>query len=256
MLASIETFFIFLLIAGGSALFNWIKKRGEKAEDWSDAELPRAPRRDSTLERGSPPPISQPPKQPTNWEEELRRMLEGTTAPQPPPIRTPPPMVVLERKPPPPVPHQPAPVRPEPSAMSVPKVFEQKYYKAHCNYCDEHIEFPSSAMEEVISCPHCLRPTVLRPFQETRVETLAHQTDLSSFAAATKKYDAAANLSERVAAHMHGVGHQAVGMTSIESTKKLWPEVAETKALFKNARTARQAIIASLILGPPKAFEN
>ncbi len=254
MLASIETFFIFLLIAGGSALFNWLKKRGEKTEDWGDTNMPPPIRRESTLERSSPPPISQPTKQATNWEEELRRMLEGTV----PTTRTPPPPIVIqERKAPPPIPRpQPVPQRPEPTTMSLPKTFAEKYYKAHCNHCDEHIEFPSSATEEVISCPHCYRPTVLRPFQDTRVETITHQTELSSFAAATKKYDAAAHLSERVAAHMHGVGHQAVGLTSIESTKKIWPEVAETKALFKNAKTVRQAMIASLIFGPPKAFEN
>ena len=253
MLASIETFFIFLLIAGASALFNWLKKRGEKTDDWSSTELPPPPRRQSTLERQSTP-TSQPTPKTTSWEEELRRMLEGTVPTTQNPA--PPPIIVQERKPPPAIPRQPVPQRVEPPTMSLPKTFEQKYYKAHCNYCDEHIEFPSSAMEEVISCPHCHQPTVLRPYENTRVEILAHQTDLSSFATATKKYDAASALSERVAAHMHGVGHQAVGLTSIESTKKLWPEVAETKALFKNAKTVRQAVIASLILGPPKAFEN
>lgn len=252
--AGIESFLIFLLIAGGSALFNWLKKRGEKENDWSEAELPRPTRRESTLERGSPPPISQPTKKATNWEEELRRMLEGTVPTTQNP--TPPPIIIQERKAPPAIPRQPAPMRAEPPTMSLPKIFEQKYYKAHCNYCDEHIEFPSNAMDEVISCPHCHRPTVLQPFENTRVETLAHQTDLSSFAAATKKYEAASHLSERVAAHMHGVGHQPVGLTSIETTRKVWPEVAETKALFKNAKTVRQAMIASLIFGPPKAFEN
>jgi len=253
MLASIESFFIFLLIAGASALFNWYKKRNEPANDWADSEtpsqMPAPPAR-----RSPSPPISQPSKPSTNWEEELRRMLEGTVPSTRNPI--PPPVVVQERKPAPPISRQPAPLRPEPSTMALPKSFEQKYYKAHCNYCDGHIEFPSSAMDEVIACPHCHRPTVLRPFEKTRVEILAHQTDLSSLATATKKYEVASQLSERVAAHMHGVGHEAVGLTAIESTRKVWPEVAETKALFKNSKTVRQAVIASLILGPPKAFEN
>ena len=140
--------------------------------------------------------------------------------------------------------------------MSLPKTFEQKFYKAHCNYCDGHIEFPASATEEVIACPHCQRPTVLRPFQNTRVEVIAHQNVLADFKASERTFEQASQLSQRVAAHMHEVGHIPVGMTSIESKNKLWPEVAETKALFKNAKTVRQAIIASLILGPPKAFEN
>jgi hypothetical protein len=63
-------------------------------------------------------------------------------------------------------------------------------------------------------------------------------------------------LSQRVAAHMHQVGYKPVGTTTIERSRKVWPEVAETKALFKNAKTVRQAMIASLIFGEPKAFEN
>ena len=174
-------------------------------------------------------------------------MLEGTV----PTTRTPPPpIVVQERKTPPPIVRQPEPV------YSAPKTFEERYSKAHCNHCGEHIEFPASATDEVISCPHCHQATVLRPFQNTRVETLSHQKELSSFNFSTKKYEAASQMSERVAAHMHGVGHMPVGLTSIESTKKIWPEVAETKALFRNSKTVRQAMIASLIFGPPKALEN
>ena len=140
--------------------------------------------------------------------------------------------------------------------MALPKTFEQKFYKAHCNHCDGHIEFPSSAMDEMISCPHCNRPTVLRPFEETPVEVLAHQNVMTNFKTSERSYEEASQLSQRVAAHMHEVGHKPVEMTSIETKKRLWPEVAETKALFKNAKTVRQAVIASLILGPPKALEN
>lgn len=250
MLANIE-FFIFLLIAGGSALFNWLQKRKEAAEELKDLPPPNRPT--PTRDRVSAPPATKPTKA-AKWEEELKRMLEGTV----PTTRTPPPppIVVQERNVPPPIPRQPTPARSEPPTRSLPKTFEERYSKAHCNHCGEHIEFPASATNELISCPHCHQVTVLRPFQDTRVEILSHQPDLSSFAAATKKFDAATNLSERVAAHMHTAGHKAVGLTSIESTRKMWPEVAETKALFKNAQTVRQAMIASLIFGPPKAFEN
>ncbi len=250
MFASIESFFIFLLIAGGSALFNWLKKRGETEKDWSEVEAPPPTRRDSSFERNAPP-VSIPAKT-TNWEEELRRMLEGTV----PSTRNPvPPPIFQEQKPRPQIPRSPEPVRSTPT-MSVPKIFEENFYKAHCNYCDGHIEFPTRATDEVIACPHCRQMTVLRPFQETRVETLSHQKELSSFNFSTKKYEAASQMSERVAAHMHSVGHIPVGLTSIESTKKAWPEVAETKALFQNAKTVRQAMIASLIFAPPKALEN
>lgn len=246
--ASIESFFIFLLIAAGSALFNWFKKRGENGTDWSDVEGPTPPRRTPTPRTSPAPPVA-PPAKTTNWEEELRRMLEGTI----PTTQAPPPIVIPERRIPPAIPQQSAPER---SMMSLPKSFDQKFYKAHCNNCDGHIEFPASAMDEVIPCPHCRQPTVLRPFEDTPVEVLAHQNVMADFKASDRTYEEASQLSQRVAAHMHDVGYKPVGLTSIESTRKLWPEVAETKALFKNAKTARQAMIASLIFGSPKALEN
>jgi hypothetical protein len=249
--ASIESFFIFLLIAAGSAVFNWFKNRGENGTDWSETEAPPPGRRPPVFKTPTAPAVPRP-TQTTNWEEELRRMLEGTI----PTTRTPPPVVIQERKTPPAISRPPAPERVEAPTMSLPKSFEQKFYKAHCNNCDGHIEFPASAMDEVIACPHCRRPTVLRPFEETPVEVLAHQNVMADFKTTEKTYEEASQLSQRVAAHMHEVGYKPVGMTSIESTKKLWKEVAETKALFKNAKTVRQAMIASLIFGEPKAFES
>ena len=254
MLASIESFFIFLLIAGASALFNWVKKRGENANDWRDAENPPPTRRTPPPRTISTPPISRPEKT-TSWEEELRRMLEGTVPTTSTPA--PPPIVVQERKPSPPVPRQPTtPVVEEHSRRSLPKAFDERFYKAHCNYCEGHIEFPASAMEEVIPCPHCHRPTVLRPFENTPVEVLAHQNVMADFKTTEKNYEEASQLSQRVAAHMHEAGYKPVGLTSIETTKTIWPEVAETKAMLKDGKTVRQAMIASLILGQPKALEN
>jgi general secretion pathway protein D len=59
--------------------------------------------------------------------------------------------------------------------MALPKIFEEKYYKAHCNHCGEHMEFPASSTGEMIICPHCARPTALEPFTETAVEILSHK---------------------------------------------------------------------------------
>jgi len=249
--AGIESLFIFLLIAGGSALINWLKKRGENSDILTDDDFPSEPRRVPPPIRNAPAPIQTPAKPAKNWEEELRRMLEGAV----PTTRTPPPVVVAERKSPPPAPFQSESARPSP-ARHLPKAFEERFYKAHCNHCDGHIEFPADATDEVTTCPHCHQQTVLRPFLDTRVETLSHQKELSSFNHSTGKYEAASQLSQRVAAHMHAVGHEAVGLTSIYSTKTIWPEVAETRALFQNSKTVRHAVIASLILGPPKALEN
>jgi hypothetical protein len=188
--ASIESFFVFLVIAAISALANWLKNRGEKETDWSDLETPPPTRRTPPSGRSTPPSMPRPTtgtSPSSNWEEELRRMLEGTvpTAPRP----APPPIVVQERKTPPSLPRQSTPSRPEAPVMSLPKSFDQKFYKAHCNNCDGHIEFPASAMDEVVPCPFCHKPTVLRPFEDTAVEALAHQHVLADFNATEKSYD-------------------------------------------------------------------
>jgi hypothetical protein len=247
MFASIE-FFVFLIIAGATALFNWLQKRNQEPEDWAGQQPPR-PNRTPTPTRSSPPPLpqTQPARKTTDWEEELRRMLEGTAAPPPPPppVRAPAPVVIQEKRPAEPPPSRPAPPpRPQPT-MALPKIFEEKYYKAHCNHCGEHMEFPASSTGEMIICPHCGRPTALEPFTETAVEILSHKPHLSS-------------LSERVAAHMGNSGHHRAptAPAKVLRTQQVWPEVAETVALFKNAKSVRQAVIASLILGPPKALEN
>ncbi len=247
--AGIESFFIFLLIAGASAFFNWLQKKG-KGEDGTSVPPPDYPRE---MKR----PVKRPSPSPqTNWQEELRRLLEGNLPKTPP--QSPPPIGLPQRR-------ETSPPRLEPRTleetnqptMSLSPVFSQeKFYKAHCNYCEGHIEFPASAMEQVISCPHCHRPTVLRPFGQNAVEAVAHQNVLTNFAEADRQYEQASQLSQRVAAHMHGVGHRPVGTTSIERRKRSTPSIDSSLAQFRNARTVRQAMIASFILGPPKALES
>ncbi len=249
MLASIE-FFIFLLIAGGTALFNWLKQRSEREAELKQTHLPPPParQRESTINRGSPPPLSEPPKRTRSWEDELRDMLEGTT----PTTRTPepPPVVIPERKVPPlPQKSAPPPVRTPP--------FE-RIYKAHCNHCGGHIEFPASDMEGLVACPHCNRATVLRPFMDTPVEVLSHQKSLSALASPDRKHDTLAEFRERIASHMHGTSPRPVALDSLRTKahKQEQAELAEVRGFFRNARTVRPAIIASLILGKPKALED
>jgi hypothetical protein len=61
MFADVVGFLVFLLIAGASAFFQWLKNKGQQ-DDWSQQQMPRQP--------GVPPPVSQP-RQTSNWEEEL-----------------------------------------------------------------------------------------------------------------------------------------------------------------------------------------
>jgi hypothetical protein len=251
--ASFESALIFLLIAAASAFFNWIKKQSETSSaDWKPEPPPRP--RNPTYSKASA--SSAKPQATSNWEEELRRMLENAA----PTTRNPSP---------PRIPQQPRTATPpktvsassrggeQSTSLSVPKIFsEQKFYKAHCNYCDGHIEFPASAMDEVVPCPFCHKPTVLRPFEMTPVEVLAHQNVSADFATTEKTYEEASQLSQRVAAHMQGVVQNPVGRTGIEVARKPSREIVRAELLFKNSRRVREAIVASVILGPPRAFEE
>jgi hypothetical protein len=68
-------------------------------------------------------------------------------------------------------------------------------------------------------------------------------------------YERASQLDKNVAAHIDRVPGQRVLATSVVR-RDIPPEITQVVSLFKSARTARQAVIASLILGPPRASEE
>ena len=87
MIAAIETFWIFLLIAAGSAFFNWLKKKSEPS---GESQLPDSQPRAAT---GVNPAAI--PRKTINWEEELRKMLDIQAPPPAPPAS-------VQKSPPPP----------------------------------------------------------------------------------------------------------------------------------------------------------
>lgn len=68
-------------------------------------------------------------------------------------------------------------------------------------------------------------------------------------------YERASQLDQQVGAHIAKVSTQRVQLTSVVRTKASH-EVVQAAGMFKNARTVRQAVIDSLILGPPRALEQ
>lgn len=249
MLASIESIFIFLVIAAISAMFGGKKKRkeGDIGEDWATRQAPpRIPRQ--TSQKYTPSSVP-PAKKQVDWEEELRRMLQGTN-PQPPPIPKPAPPV--PRTPPP----RPQPVsRPEPSP-ALPKIFRQeRLYKGHCENCGGHLEFRPEHMEETVPCPHCNQLTVLRPFTQTKVETLTHKATVGDFGKGAQTWQRASTLDQRVGTDMAARLRRPVDLTKAQVRTQRSPEIDSAVALLATPRTARQAVIASLIFSPPKAME-
>lgn len=251
--ASLEGTIIFIIFVVVTAIYNAVKKKGESSGDWSTGETPRPTVPHQTRQGGYVPPKSAPPKQ-ADWEEELRRMLQGGTAgpaTSPPPIPQPA-TTPLRREPL----HVPPPHRPEP-AMSLPPVFEQeKFYKAHCTHCGGHLEFPASGTGQTIECPLCQKATVLRPFQHTAVETLSHRREIAPLKEATSHLHQASLMDERVAQEMSDVGRKPVGSTFVEDFKVRSLENEHVIALLRTPRTARQVVIASLLLSPPKSLES
>ena len=229
---------VILVIMAASAVFNWIQKRGQKGNEWEDIER-----------RPTAPPTTHKPT--VNWEEELRKMLD-VPSPQPPPVAPPP--VIPQHKPTPAPPPIPAPAqRP---TMHVPPVFQQvKMYKGHCEECGGHIEFPSNLMGETIVCPHCYKHTALQPYGDTRVEQITHQTEIASLKESASAYERASHLDKAVAQRFQQLEQQPVAITSVENYKKRSAEIDSVVAMLRNPKTARQAVIASVVLNPPKALE-
>jgi hypothetical protein len=102
-----EQLIIFLLFVVGSIISSYIQHKKKQEEERQQREL-----EDLTRREGSAPsvPRNAPwPKTAADWQEELRRMLEGETPRQPPPVIKPVllPPVQQQQPPPAPVPQPP-----------------------------------------------------------------------------------------------------------------------------------------------------
>jgi hypothetical protein len=70
-----------------------------------------------------------------------------------------------------------------------------------------------------------------------------------------RAYLRASNLESRVAAHMQRAGQQVVSHPKLEWKKSVAPEIRQAISLVRHRQSQRAAIIAGLVLGPPKAME-
>lgn len=68
-------------------------------------------------------------------------------------------------------------------------------------------------------------------------------------------YDRGRQLDTAMSARINRVPGEHVQLTAVVR-KPISPEVTQVVSLFKNARTARQAVLASIILGPPTGLEQ
>lgn len=171
-------------------------------------------------QREVPPPP--PPPQAQNWEEELRKLLQGEEPAPPPPTRLPPLIV-----------HQPRHVPPPPPVP----------------------------VEEESPAPPMFHPTPVlnqsaEAFERARRidETAAQEVDRgSTLAAAAQAFLVGSQLDDRMAEHLRQVTLRPVGKTGVTSGE-LTAEATAALELIRHPRSVRTAMIASVILGPPRAL--
>jgi hypothetical protein len=178
----------------------------------------------------APPPPRRPGSKPAGWEEELRRLLEGDEPTSPPPM---PPR-------PPPVPTVPAPKR----VFTPPKAVT-----------------PAEEMERGLAVE---LPTLTQSAQSyQRASQLEQQVEqfmqrraaLSTSAAA---FERASQLDVKVSEHLRQVVEQTPTPARVPG-RRLWvrsPDAAQAVALLRHPPSLRSALLASVILGPPKALEG
>ncbi len=226
-----DNIWVMLAIVVISALASWVQgrnKKGDQPQPWGGED-------DESYRPQPPPPTRAPqsaPGQPLNWEEELKRLLEGkppldTTASPPPP---PPPPIVRRHTPPPPPP------LPERVAReSQPMDYEGR---------------PS-------------RESAPTPWQDVALDSQPAPTKpLARLDHSTHAYQRATHLHETVAAHLQRVGEQTekhgkpLTVSTVARRDAGSPDARAVVGLLRQPATARQALLASFVLAPPKSLEG
>lgn len=219
--ASWESLLVFLVIVLLSGLSNWLKQRQSRRQE---AELDGA-RGTGQGEPAGPPPLL-PPRSPeaSDWEKELRRLLGEEPEPMPPRPVLPPPLS-------------------QPVLTSPPPPREQV-----AGQTADWTSLETGGKPFLVSA-------------ETELESAAEHAGSSE----EEEYGEAplAPLAELSAAWRHA-GHVPGGSTPVQQAvvsparggvRLISPEIARVRAQLHRPRTAREAILAAVIMGPPRGLE-
>ena len=223
ILADLDKIWIFVAIAIGSIIVEWLKKKNQPGE--TDSTTDDAESRQPTISTTSRPTGTRPSST-SDWEEELRRLLGGE-----PPVAKPP----VPRS-------QPTPVPPpiQPIVIQAPS--------------------PVAGHPPVTDAPQAIQSVPPRLARTAMLEAEKMvEIQLPTLKESGKVYQRASHLQEQVVERLKHVEemttrHLARVPTAHRSTVS--PDAIQTIALIRNRNTVRQAIIAGLILGTPKGLEN
>jgi hypothetical protein len=166
-----------------------------------------------------------------NWEEEVRRLLgeSEVPAPKPPPMPTPP---LLVPQVPAPLPM--APVRPLPRLASE----------------AETVHAPKAIQKAFITQDKASR---LDQEVEARMRTVTGK--MGTMAESTTAHERARQLEGEVTSRLQKVAEEPVAPTYAVHRTRLSPEAKQVLQMLRTPRSARQAIVASIILQSPKGLE-
>jgi hypothetical protein len=222
---------ITLLIFAGYAIVNAIFKKKNAGEDRPASGEAPPPMTSRRRENPQATP-ARPPAKTINWEAELRRML-GEEPPVAPP--RPPPVV----KPPPPKPR----AAPRPAVARPPVAT-----RSSDDEQETGLTVPMPSLTD--SARAYERASQLDDKMEVRMR------QRGTMAEATSSYEQASRLDVRVAEHMRQVT-QGVSAFTAAPRKQRRSQSAESAGAMVNSREGlRQAIIAAVVLGPPKSLES
>lgn len=217
-----------------SGVSNWLKRRQAERERSFVPQPKSGPGSGTAGDRPTrpaiPPPTAAPAPRPVlQWEEELRRLLEGDTEPAPSKAPTPalPPVQAAPAAPPvqPPRTPTPQPRDVRPTHLPVPT--------------KSPVRFPDSA--------GALDDSPAPAFQ------------LATLAQSASAYGSASQLDEKAGVHLRDIDAQTVRHSTppafVHSRLFRSHEAERVIAQLRDPRTARQVVLASMILGPPRSLD-
>jgi hypothetical protein len=210
-----EQLILLLVLAVISDLHSWWKKKHGGEPEEDDDDSPLPPRRPGAPRPGTAPRPSSPA---SSWEEELRRILQGDSpqTPAPPPLR-PPPVIVAE---PPPLQSAPRPAVRQPAAP----------------------------------LPHLVRSNIPVPL-EGEEEEAGLAVKMPSLEQSAQAFLRRSSVESMVEARLQEADKQVAAHTPAQlRSRGISPDAQRAVALLRDRNAQRSAILASVILGPPKAL--
>lgn len=229
-----ESLLVFVAVMAISGVSNWLKRRQAERER-SFVPQPRSEpkplRTNRPVSPANPPPTPVPlPRPVLQWEEELRRLLEGDTEPAPTLAPAPPP--------PPPVPAAPPPPPLQPPRMPAPQAREPH---------PTHLPVPTRSPVRFPEMPGALDDAPAPAFQLATMEQSA------------SAYGRASHLDDKTGVRLRDIDAQTVRHSTppafVHDRAVRSREAERVIAQLRNPHTARQVVLASMILGPPRSLD-